>query len=224
MFTGAATTYTANGGILSMNFYDFGSSSLVANPGRTIKYSFGGIFGGFLNGAGNHDITSLSKIFGSSFGIDAQIQKGVPLQLINVTNNGVIDNPAGKNLNWNTGTNTSDGRLFVNGTVDINNVVSNGQITIQPGASLNNSASALVLGAGSKTLIGSASNPGGAMNLGGQTLEVSGQVVNNGTINGTTNINSGGLVQGNGNFGPINVLAGGKIYQGNDPWILTTAS
>jgi autotransporter-associated beta strand protein len=225
MFSGAATSYTANnGGILNLNFSNFGNNSLVANPGGTIKYSGGLISGGFLNGAGTHDISSVSTMAFTTLGIDVQLQPTAPLQLLSVTNSGLINNPAGTNLTWGTGTNTADGRLIVNGTVDVNQLTNNGQITVQAGAALNNSFSALVLGPQSRTFVGSAAVPGGTISLGGQTLEVGGLVVNNGTINGTTNINSGGLVQGGGNFGPINVLAGGKISPGNSPGRITSGS
>jgi hypothetical protein len=224
MFTGGATSYTANsGGILSLNFYNFGGASLTANPGGTIKY-FGTISDATLNGTGNHDISSVSSMALTTLGNDVQIAPTAPLQLLGVTNHGVINNLPNQNLSIGGGSNAADGRMIVSGTADVYQWINNGQINIQAGGALNNSNTPLQLAAGSKTFLGSPAAPGGTLSLGGQTLEVGGLVVNNGTIDGTTNINSGGLVQGAGNFGPINVLAGGKISPGNSPGRLTSGS
>jgi hypothetical protein len=100
-----------------------------------------------------------------------------------------------------------------------------GAISANPGGPM---ASALtrpiILGAGSRTSIGTAAVHGGSITLAaGTTLEVNGGLlVNNGTITGTTNVNSGGLVKGSGRFGPVHVTAGGRVAPGNSPGAVTT--
>lgn len=42
-------------------------------------------------------------------------------------------------------------------------------------------------------------------------------LVNNGTVSGTLNVNSGGVAKGSGTFGMVNVTGGGMIAPGNSP-------
>jgi hypothetical protein len=119
-------------------------------------------------------------------------------------------------------TNTSSGRLTVNGTANVSDFVSDGQLTIPSGGTLNNAGSSLFLGGGSRTTI----NSGGSIILsGGTTIELNGGLlVNNGTITGTTDVNYGSLAKGTGVYGVVNVGQGGVFTPGNSPGILTAAA
>jgi len=83
-----------------------------------------------------------------------------------------------------------------------------------------------VLGGGSTTRLGTPAVAGGAINLGGQTLELrGGLLVNNGNIsNGTVNVNFGGLAKGAGSYPAVNVLDGGRFSPGNSPGTVTSGS
>ena len=83
---------------------------------------------------------------------------------------------------------------------------------------LNNAQATLVsFGGGIVTVM-----PGGQINPaadgGGETLDLHGSLlVNNGTVNGVTNVYFGSLAQGAGVYGPVNVYNGGKFKPGNSP-------
>ncbi len=65
----------------------------------------------------------------------------------------------------------------------------------------------------------------GAINLGGTTLEFNGALlVNNGTINGTTNVNFGSVAKGVGTYGVVNVDRGGVYAPGNSPGVSNAAA
>ena len=67
--------------------------------------------GGFLNGAGTHDISSVSTMSFTTVGSDVQLQPGDGAQFLNVTNSGLIINSAGKTLTISQGTNAAAGRM-----------------------------------------------------------------------------------------------------------------
>jgi fibronectin-binding autotransporter adhesin len=224
--SGTSSQYRSdNGSTLILGFGNLGSSTVLANFGGTIKYDSPAISGGFLEGnLGTHDIQNVASFNGTTIGLNVHFNPAGPMQLNNVTNNGLISNSAGNILNWSHGVNGQFARLDIGyATTNVSDFLNNGQIRIFAGT-LNNSVTPLVTSAGSGIDI--TSDVGGStLNLGGQTLEVNGGlVVNDGTINGTTNINSGGLVKGTGVFGPINVLAGGKASPGNSPGSMTSGN
>lgn len=99
-------------------------------------------------------------------------------------------------------------------------------LSVNPGGIVNNSNTDLTLGGGSRTFIGSVANPGGTVNLtGGTAIDLNGGLlVNNGVINGTTNVNFGGLAEGAGTYGAVNVNTGGTFHPGNSPGAVTTGS
>src|SRR5207249_8796610 len=117
---------------------------------------------------------------------------------------------------WSNGTNTSAGRLTVNGTANVSDFVSDGTLTINPGGVINDSVSPIVLGGGSTTSVGSSGSPGGTIALGGQTLELHGGLLANyGTISGgTINIYYGGLAAGTGTFPTVVLHPGGAFTPG----------
>jgi len=121
-------------------------------------------------------------------------------------------------------TNTSAGRVNVIGNANVSDFVSDGQLTINPGAVVTNGNSSMVLGGGSRTFIGSVATPGGTLNV-GPGLNLNGALlVNNGNIAGTTNVNYGGLAKGSGTYGAINVTDGGRFSPGNSPGSVTTGA
>jgi fibronectin-binding autotransporter adhesin len=223
--SGASANYIAEpGGTLILGFSNLGTSSVQANIGGTVKYDNGAMSGGFLEGQGTHDIQNVAGFNGTTIGLNVHFNPTAPMQLNNVTNNGLIADSAGNILNWNHGVNGQFARLDVGyATTNVSDVINNGAIRLFNGT-LNNSVTPLVTTAGSSITI--TSDVGGStLNLGGQTLEVNGGlVINDGTINGTTNVNSGGIVRGKGVFGPVNVLAGGKVSPGNSAGSFTTGS
>src|SRR5205814_3409463 len=119
---------------------------------------------------------------------------------------------------------TSAGRLTLSNQVTSAGFESDGTLTINPAATLTHSGGSLVLGGGSRTFIGSSASRGGTLIVGsGDTLELNGALlINNGTIDGTTNINYGSLAKGAGRYGQINVTDGGRFSPGNSPGSVTT--
>src|SRR5439155_23579388 len=111
----------------------------------------------------------------------------------------------------------------------LSDFVSNGQLTIPPGGTLNGSAGGLVLGGGSVTNIGIYNpangqvTPGGTINIGNGDMRVQGGFVrNNGLITGTGDliIDYGGLVKGAGDIDLPNApirINGGQLLAGNSP-------
>jgi hypothetical protein len=171
------------------------------------------------------DLTGGTALNGSTTSTSTTTNQTGPASVANFTNGGSFTVAAGQTLVWNGGTNTSSGRLVVNGTANVSDFVSDGQLNIPNGGVMNNTLSPLVLGGGSRTFIGSAAAPGGAINLGSQTLELNGGLlVNNGTVSGTTNVNFGAVAKGAGAYGVVNVNQGGVYAPGNSPGISTAAS
>jgi hypothetical protein len=128
-------------------------------------------------------------------------------------------------LGWQGGANSSSGNLIVNGGLTALFWFSDGVITINPGGALSNFNSSLVFGGGSRTYVGSAASLGGTINLNSQTLELNGGLlVNNGTINGTVNVNYGSLAKGAGTHDVVHVTDGGVFAPGNSPGIVTATS
>lgn len=206
--TATARTFTVPGG------------TLEAATGATVTLAGATVHGGFLRGAGAFALTGGTALSGVTTLTSTTISQTGPASVANFTNGGSFTVGAGRTLAWNGGTNTSSGRIFVNGTANVSEFVSDGQVNIPTGGVLNNSGSPLVLGGGSRTLIGSAAAPGGVMNLDAQTLELNGALlVNNGTVSGTTNVNFGSVVKGAGAFGVVNVNQGGVYAPGNSPGV-----
>src|SRR5205823_7521294 len=156
---------------------------LEAPSGVTLTLNGASVGGGFLRGLGTFALTGNTSIAGSTSLSSTTINQSGPASLINFTNNGLLTNVAAQSLAWNGGTNTSAGRVTVNGTANVNDFVNDGQLAIPAGGALNNSVSSLVLGGGSTTTVGTPASHGGAINLGGQSLELRGGLLaNNGTI------------------------------------------
>ena len=135
----------------------------------------------------------------------------------NVTNGGRLT--SNEFLFFDGGVNTTSGHIIVNQLFSTRDFTNNGQITVNAGGSLSHSLGNLASGGGSRTTV----NAGGIINLLlGSELELNGALlVNDGTINGTTNVNYGSLAKGTGVYGVVNVNTGGVYAPGNSPGIST---
>lgn len=199
--------------------------TLVVDRGATVSVNGSAVNGGFVLGGGTLAIGGGTALTAVTTVTSVTIEQTGPATATNVTNGGAFIVDAGQMLAWNVGTNTSGGRLTVNGTANVNDFVSDGQINIPSGGVLANSAAALVLGGGSRTYVGSAASPGGMLDLGGQTLELNGGLlVNNGAVSGTVNVNYGSLTKGAGHYDVINIGDGGTFAPGNSPGVATAGS
>ncbi len=208
-------TFQLNGGALEAP-----GGVLVTLDGASVNGGFG-----ILRGAGSFAITGGTSLNGVATITSTTVNQTGPASATNFTNGGSFTIEAGQTLAWNVGTNTSSGRLAVNGTTSVNDFVSNGQITIPNGGMLSNSGSDLVFGGGSRTYIGSVASPGGVLDLGGQALELNGGLlVNNGTVSGVVNVNYGSMAKGSGQYGVVNIHDGGIFAPGNSPGVATAAS
>ena len=119
-------------------------------------------------------------------------------------------------------TNTSSGRLTVNGTPFTSEFVSNGVLNVAGGATpgrINNTGADLYLGGGSRTFVGTPFVRGGqTLELNGGLLVNNGDFISNGTggiQGGVVNVNFGSLAKGTGYYEEVNVTDGGKFAPGN---------
>jgi len=120
-------------------------------------------------------------------------------------------------MTWDGGTNTGTASLTVNNTITVSDWSNQGVMTINAGGVLNNSVSDIVGYGGQITV-----NPGGLLNTdsdgSGAMLQVSNSLlVNNGTINGITNVNYGALASGTGSYGTVILNTGGTFQAGAGP-------
>jgi autotransporter-associated beta strand protein len=208
-----ARTFALNGGVLD------------APTGVTLTLNGAIVAGGFLRGGGTYVLTGGATLTGANSATSTTINQSGAATVTNFSNGGAFTVAAGQTLEWNSGTNTSSGRLVSSGTANVSDFVSDGQLNIPAGGMLNNSNSPMVLGGGSRTFIGTTAVHGGTLDLGGQTLELNGGLlVNNGTVSGTVNVNYGSLAKGAGSFGVVHVFDGGVFAPGNSPGIVTATS
>ncbi len=201
---------------------DLGFGDIIANG--AVSYDNVTVTGGFLRGSG-HNISGSATFNGTTSSSSAVIAQPQAATMNNFTNGGRIEN--GAVLTAGNFYNRSSGILNVGSTVNATEFSSDGLINVATNGTLNSSGSSLVLGAGSRTNIGTPANHGGTITLGGSTLELNGGLlVNNGTISGgLVNINYGGLAKGVGSYaGGYSVNDGGKIIFGNSPGTLHSGS
>jgi len=222
--SGASHTFIVNGGTLQVPYGDLGTRSFKANVGGTILYQTNSISGGFLRGSGFHDLSAITRVEGTSLGSDVLIDQSSPITMINVTNAGSLNSTASLTLDGFLL--TSAGKLDVNAAATVEAFESNGQLTIGKEGTVNNIGNDMVLGGGSRTFIGAAKSEGGTLLLRDRTtLQLNGALlVNNGTIDGPTNVNFGSLAKGAGRYGEVNVTDGGKFSPGNSPGTVTTGA
>jgi autotransporter-associated beta strand protein len=216
--SGTSTSYTANNGsTLTLAFGDFGFSSLNANPGGIIHYNYPVIIGGFFHGAGNHDISGVTSFNGTTFGPGVVLTLSTPT-LNNVTNSGTLTL---NGVTWSGGYNTAAGSITIGGSLTVSEFENTGSITVTRRSSLISNGTNLVSGAGGRINV----NTQGAIVLNAGSLDLYGSLlINNGTIDGTTNVNYGALAKGAGRYGDVNVTDGGRFSPGNSPGSVTTGS
>ena len=119
----------------------------------------------------------------------------------NFDNGGTLNLAAAQTFKLNTFTNTPSGKLFVDGTANVSEFVSDGQITVAAFAKLVNvGASGLTFGFGSVTTVNSAGAANrindGFIDLGSSDALLSGLMINNGVVGSATNklnVNFGGF-------------------------------
>jgi autotransporter-associated beta strand protein len=136
---------------------------------------------------------------------------------------------AGGTLVLNGGTVASTSSITDNGCVLVTQFENDGTLTIAGGANaatLQNTGTDLILGAGSQTYIGSASAPGGSLTTANGTAiqEDGGLLSNNGTISGQLYVYSGGELIGSGQCASITIESGGTLHAGNNVGVLTATN
>jgi hypothetical protein len=206
-------TLTFTGTTTTGRTFNLNAGSLSITAAQTLTFNGASVGGGFLRGPGTFALTGGASLIGSNTASGAVVNQTGAASVTNFTNNGQFTLAGGQALTWSNGTNTSAGRLIINGTANVSEFVSDGTITINPGGSINNSAVPMVLGGGSTTTLGSSGAPGGTIALGGQSLELHGGLLANfGAISGgAINVYFGGLAAGTGAF-PTVVLHPGGAY------------
>lgn len=198
---------------------NLGSGSITsASVFSLIVYSDATVNGGTLSGPSEQSVQDATfngtTIAGSLYIPTSSVNPtGV---LNNVTVSGLLT--AAGNLAMNGAQITSTGSVQIRVTepgvsVTSNGLQSNGKLSISSGT-LSNSGTDLQLGAGSQTLI----SPGAAISLtGGTAISArSASLINDGVIEGPSNIYSGSVAGGSGQYnGNLNVFAGGRVWPGD---------
>lgn len=226
MTNGAASLYHASGsGTLQLDYGTLGWSGVQADAGGKVVYNTTTLSGGTLLGDGTHDVSRVTRYVGTSVGSGATLALASNTRLIGVVSAGTLNVAAGRSLSWSGGRNAG-GRFNVDGTANVAGWTSSGVLQVGTVGVLNVASSDLVLLGGSRTAVGSKAAPGGRINLGaGHTVELNGALlVNNGTINATTNVHYGSLAKGAGMYGAVNVFEGGVFEAGNSPGTVHTGA
>lgn len=206
------------GAQLRLGERSLGAAVVQALPGSTVVYTGGSLAGGQLLGSGTHDISAVQRIVGTQLGVGSTLRPADGATLVGVANSGHIVNAAGHSLVWTGGGNTV-GAFTVAGNTTVSAFSSAGLIQLQPGATLTNTGTDLMLAAGSRTFIGGLAVPGGLLRLAdGSRVQLNGGLlVNNGAIEGALHVGYGGLAKGAGRFGAVTVGDGGRFSPGNSP-------
>lgn len=219
MASGAAFEYQVSPGArLQLGERSLGGAVVNAQLGGSVSYTHSTLSGGLLMGGGMHDIGAVRRVVGTQLLNGSALTPAAGASFVGVVNHGLIDNLPGQAFSWNGGSNAT-GTLRVAGSTQLSGFSSGGLIEVLPAGVLANSGSDLVLGGGSRTLVGSAEQAGGRIELqGGTRLQLNGGLlVNNGSIDGTVAVNFGGLAKGAGSFGSVVVGDGGRFSPGNSP-------
>lgn len=224
MSSSAASEYEVlSGARLNLGARSLGAAVVQAHAGGTVRYTSSTVAGGLLMGAGQHDLAAVRRLVGTSVSNGVVLAPASGTSFVGVSNAGQITNANGRTLSWAGGANTS-GTLTVLGSTALSGFSSGGVIDVRAGGRLSNSGSDLVLTGGSRTMLGKAETHGGTLSLdGGTRLQLNGGLlVNNGTIDGTVQVNHGGLAKGAGQYGAVIVADGGRFSPGNSPGTVHT--
>lgn len=225
---GTLATLTYSGTSTTARTLTLNSGTLAVSPGQTLTFANATVSGGFLTGGFATQAGSSNSFVGGNTTASAVLaQNGTGDTFTNFSNGGQFTTASSASATLTRFTNTSSGRLTVNGTVNTSDFVSDGQLTVNPGGSLNNSGSDVYLGGGSRTFIGSPLNSGGVIDLAGRNLTVAGGLlVNNGALIDSTFSTSvvtadfGALIKGSGAYvlnHPVTTINGGRFQVGNSP-------
>jgi fibronectin-binding autotransporter adhesin len=211
---GAAAFNADSSGLLRFDaaVVNLGSSAIRANGSVPIEYNNSTVNGGFLRGTGTHTLLAGgTNTFNGSTSFGANIVQDGMANFNNFTNAGALASNA--QLNFNGGVNTSSGTFTVNNELIAQDFSNDGIWIINNGGQVDNGTNNLVCGGGSRTTL----NAGGVMFLSDDTSwELNGALlINDGEINGTTNVNFGSVAKGSGSYEIVNVLAGGALAPGN---------
>ena len=212
--------YAANSGTLRFDGATVNLSSFAIRSGGDggVEYNTATVNGGFLRGPGTHTLLAGgTNTFNGVTSFGANIVQNSPANFNNVTNGGTLTNNA--ELNFDGGVNTSSGTITINNELIAQDFTNDGIWIINSGGQVDNGTNNLVCGGGSRTTL----NPGGVMFLSdGTTWELNGALlVNNGEINGVTDVNFGSAAKGSGSYESVNVLNGGALAPGNSPGPVT---
>jgi fibronectin-binding autotransporter adhesin len=216
MTTGAASYYEVDSGSLALGFAGLGSAAVVANASGTVTFTSPTVTGGYLEGLGTYNVSAVSKFIGTNIENGTTLTPALYCNLNAVTSSGTVNVPTGNTISWNGGSNAG-GRLNISGgSAYITEWTSSGIIQVLGSFAnlyVTGGTNLLLLG-GSRTYVGSSSNPTGFIDLSsGETVELNGGLlVNYGTISGgTVDVNYGGLATGTGSY-PTVVVTGGGTY------------
>lgn len=209
----AGWVFFNNGVVLNL-----GSGSITAGDASSLAvYSDVTVNGGTLIGP-SHQVTNATFngttiASGALFNITSVNQQ---CTLNSVVISGLLNDGGNLAMNGVGITSTGTVRILVTGqgiSVTSNGLQNSGKLSIGSGT-LSNSGTDLQLGAGSQTLI----SPGAAISLtGGTAISArSASLINDGVIEGPSNIYSGSVAGGSGQYnGSLNVFAGGRVWPGD---------
>jgi autotransporter-associated beta strand protein len=218
MSSGAAYYYEVDSGSLLVGFAGLGTSVVNSGPGTTVTFGGPTVSGGYLEGLGTYNLSSVSTVSGTTIENGTTITPASDAYLRAVTNYGTIINPASTILTWYGGSNAG-GNFNVSGTIFLYQWTSTGVSQVNAGGTIYGFNTNMVLGGGSETYVGTANAPGGSIILtGGATIELNGGLLANfGTITAAAvYVNYGGLATGTGNYsGGVVVNPGGTYMPGN---------
>lgn len=224
MANGAASAYqVGSGGTLKLGYGTLGWTPVQADAGGTVVYNTKTLNGGLLIGNGTHDVSTVTRYNGTTVSNGVSLALANNAKLVGVSSAGDLSVASGRTVGWTGGSNAG-GNLNVDGTANVVGWNSSGVLQLGTAGVLNVSGGNLVLLGGSRSYVGSKAAPGGSINLAaGSTVELNGALlVNNGTVNATTNVNFGSLAKGAGLYGAVNVREGGVFEAGNSPGTVTT--
>ena len=183
-----------------------GTGGITANPGASATYLNSTLNGGYLAGAGVHFIEGGTLT-------NTNIQSGASAFIFasaafnNVTLDGTLFSD--DFLRWTGGSVSTTGRWTIDHACIATSISSNGVITI--GSQLTINGTGLVLGAGSRTNVGSPVLSGSAISGNILTLN-GGRLENFGTVDVDLFVNSGGLAEGTGVYTYVTVTSGGQVF------------
>jgi autotransporter-associated beta strand protein len=223
--------YTANAS--TGRTFNLNGGTLEAPAGVTLTFNGAAVNGGYLTGGFATQAGSSNSFAGGNFVPSTTLTLNGNDSLVNYNQGGQLTINPGSSSSLTRTTNTTSGRITVGSgaSVSVSDFQSIGRIDVTgTGVLTNTGPSAMYFGGGSLTTIGGYNpttgqvTPGGSLNLGNQTLFLTGAFLrNNGSIDSTGPnaklvIDAGATVKGGGD---INVhyeqRNGGLLFTGNSP-------